>query len=242
MREGSEGGGVKDFLAISFPKSFSNFLLPSVISVPTHPFNVSSCWKRNSTTPSQSDESITSEKNRLFSFFLSLSFSFFPLKPKISIKGRIPFSIFVISLSKEMSDDSQKKREAAMASHHPYWYGDAGDDANGPRDKLPAVSSDISVDFLVIGGGYTGMSVARELKKRHPEMNVAICEGKFVGFGASGRNGGYITPLVGRDFQHLIDDFGMDSAKKMTTLMQKAVKLVCVCHMCVSCVCEFVFG
>lgn len=48
-------------------------------------------------------------------------------------------------------------------------------------------------DFLVIGGGVVGISVARELKKRHPDTRVTVLEKESaVGVHASGRNSGVL--------------------------------------------------
>jgi (S)-2-hydroxyglutarate dehydrogenase len=48
-------------------------------------------------------------------------------------------------------------------------------------------------DFLVIGGGIIGISIARELKKRHPHATLLLIE-KEKGYGlhASGRNSGVL--------------------------------------------------
>ena len=51
----------------------------------------------------------------------------------------------------------------------------------------------ISTDFLVIGGGVVGISIARELKQRHPDRNVCLIEKEpACGLHASGRNSGVI--------------------------------------------------
>ncbi len=48
-------------------------------------------------------------------------------------------------------------------------------------------------DFLVIGGGVIGVSVARELKKTHPEASVVVLEKEAaLGLHASGRNSGVL--------------------------------------------------
>ena len=50
-----------------------------------------------------------------------------------------------------------------------------------------------STDFLVIGGGVVGISIARELKQRHPDRNVCLIEKEpACGLHASGRNSGVI--------------------------------------------------
>ena len=48
-------------------------------------------------------------------------------------------------------------------------------------------------DFLVIGGGVVGLSIARELKKRYPESSIVILEKEDkCGLHASGRNSGVL--------------------------------------------------
>src|SRR5215831_12747358 len=48
-------------------------------------------------------------------------------------------------------------------------------------------------DFLVIGGGVVGLSIARELKSRYADSRVALIEKEAeCGLHASGRNSGVI--------------------------------------------------
>jgi glycine/D-amino acid oxidase-like deaminating enzyme len=47
------------------------------------------------------------------------------------------------------------------------------------------------VDVAVVGGGYTGLWTAYYLKQAQPSIEVAVFDAEFVGFGASGRNGGW---------------------------------------------------
>jgi len=50
-----------------------------------------------------------------------------------------------------------------------------------------------SPDFLVIGGGIIGLSIARELKRRHKQTQIALLEKEAqCGLHASGRNSGVI--------------------------------------------------
>ncbi len=50
-----------------------------------------------------------------------------------------------------------------------------------------------TADFLVIGGGVVGISIARELRQRHPDARVALLEKEAdCGLHASGRNSGVI--------------------------------------------------
>lgn len=67
--------------------------------------------------------------------------------------------------------------------------------ANTRPGREPLTATD-SVDVCVIGGGYTGLWTAYHLKKARPELNIAIVEKDVVGYGASGRNAGWLSPLV----------------------------------------------
>src|SRR5215475_15449469 len=70
----------------------------------------------------------------------------------------------------------------------------------------PPLTGQIQADVAIIGGGITGLSSAYHLKRRYPEKQIVLLEGQAVGFGASGRNSGFIsreyhrafTPLLGR--------------------------------------------
>ncbi|MGH8484407.1 MAG: NAD(P)/FAD-dependent oxidoreductase, partial [Pseudomonas sp.] len=64
----------------------------------------------------------------------------------------------------------------------------------------PALAQDLDVDVCIIGAGYTGLWTAYYLKQQSPQLNIAIVEAKFAGFGASGRNGGWLMGnLLGED-------------------------------------------
>ncbi|MCP4142459.1 MAG: FAD-dependent oxidoreductase [Chloroflexi bacterium] len=46
-------------------------------------------------------------------------------------------------------------------------------------------------DVVIVGGGYTGLSAAYNIRKKFPEKKIVLLEGAFCGYGASGRNGGF---------------------------------------------------
>ena len=73
---------------------------------------------------------------------------------------------------------------------HGYWLEEAGEVA-----PLPALQGDLSVDVVVIGGGYTGLWTAWHLKKLEPEASVALLEAGVCGHGPSGRNGGFCNSM-----------------------------------------------
>lgn len=62
-------------------------------------------------------------------------------------------------------------------------------------DRWAGLPMPRAVDFAVIGGGFAGLATALELRARHPDARVAVFEAERVGFGASGRNAGFLSPL-----------------------------------------------
>ncbi|MER5753052.1 FAD-binding oxidoreductase [Streptomyces sp. NPDC002088] len=76
-----------------------------------------------------------------------------------------------------------------------FWYADDGLPAR--REPL---AGDASADVVIVGGGYTGLWTAYYLKKAAPFLRITVLEQKFCGYGASGRNGGWLyNGIAGRD-------------------------------------------
>src|SRR5476649_2285907 len=77
------------------------------------------------------------------------------------------------------------------------------DQLDEPLLARPALERDLDVDVAIIGAGYTGLWTAYYLKRLAPELKIAIIEAQTAGFGASGRNGGWLMGnLLGED--HLL--------------------------------------
>ncbi len=77
-----------------------------------------------------------------------------------------------------------------------FWYAEHG--LPVPR---PALAGDLEVDVAIVGAGYTGLWSAYYLAKADPALRIAVLESRFAGFGASGRNGGWLANTItgGRD-------------------------------------------
>ncbi len=74
------------------------------------------------------------------------------------------------------------------------------DQLDEPLDARPALAKDLDVDVCIIGAGYTGLWTAYYLKQQAPQLSIAIVEANIAGFGASGRNGGWLMGnLLGED-------------------------------------------
>ena len=52
-------------------------------------------------------------------------------------------------------------------------------------------------DVVIIGAGFSGLSTAFHLKQADPGCEVIVLEAEYVGYGASGRNGGFAMTVFG---------------------------------------------
>ena len=93
------------------------------------------------------------------------------------------------------------------------------------REYTPGnpLQGDIDVDVVIVGGGFTGLSSAYHLKKIEPNLRVALVESQVIGFGASGRNGGFNMTLFGLTLQITALRFSKGKAKEAHHYMERAV-------------------
>ncbi|WP_046707308.1 NAD(P)/FAD-dependent oxidoreductase, partial [Streptomyces europaeiscabiei] len=98
-----------------------------------------------------------------------------------------------------------------------FWYAQAG--LPVPREPL---AGDASADVVIVGGGYTGLWTAYYLKKAAPSLRVVVLERKFCGYGASGRNGGWLyNGIAGRDRYARLH--GREAAVRLQRAMNETV-------------------
>jgi len=90
----------------------------------------------------------------------------------------------------------------------------------------PALQGDLKVDIAIIGGGYTGLSTAYNLRKDDQGLSVAVLEGEVVGFGASGRNGGFSMTLFGLEPAVTKAIFNQQRTVEAHRYMERAVDYV----------------
>jgi glycine/D-amino acid oxidase-like deaminating enzyme len=81
-----------------------------------------------------------------------------------------------------------------------------------PRNTINANKS---FDIAIVGGGFSGLWSAYHLKKLQPSLSIAIFEKEYVGFGASGRNGGWASAEYPTSSKRLIREHGEESYKAL---------------------------
>lgn len=96
----------------------------------------------------------------------------------------------------------------------------------GLPDPRPALPGDTDADVCVVGAGYTGLWTAYYLKQLQPDLRVVVLESRFAGFGASGRNGGWLTNSVTGGREQYAASHGRDAAIAQQRAMNDAVREV----------------
>ena len=90
-------------------------------------------------------------------------------------------------------------------------------------DYRKPISKNDSFDVVIIGAGFSGLWSAFHLKQFQPNLKIAILEKEYVGFGASGRNGGWASAEYPTSSNRLIKENGLESYKNLRTAITKSI-------------------
>ena len=63
-----------------------------------------------------------------------------------------------------------------------------------PAPAIP-LQGNVKADWVVLGAGLAGLAAARRLAELQPDKQIALIEARRVGFGAAGRNSGFMIDL-----------------------------------------------
>ncbi|HEX3761321.1 MAG TPA: FAD-binding oxidoreductase [Kofleriaceae bacterium] len=89
-----------------------------------------------------------------------------------------------------------------------------------PREPLDGSRT---ADVAIAGGGYTGLWTAYYLKRARPELEIVVLEREFCGFGASGRNGGWVSSAFAGSRETMARSHGRARVIALQRQMQAAV-------------------
>lgn len=121
-----------------------------------------------------------------------------------------------------MANSTPLVESVSHARQSPLWWAEV-DLAQPGR---PSLTSDLAVDVAIVGGGFSGLWSAYSLKRLDPSLDIAILEAGFVGFGASGRNGGWCSSLFPASWSKLASRSSDLAAMTMARLVREAVDVV----------------
>jgi putative aminophosphonate oxidoreductase len=95
-------------------------------------------------------------------------------------------SVYILSMA--TTTQTAEFNISEKVDYQPYWFSEAMAQEENPQPT--SLAGDINTDICIVGGGYTGLWTAIQLKKKQPDLDIVIIDKGLCGCGASGRNGG----------------------------------------------------
>jgi glycine/D-amino acid oxidase-like deaminating enzyme len=100
-----------------------------------------------------------------------------------------------------------------------YWW-----QARGVPPRRPPLPGSAEADVCIVGAGYTGLWTAYYLKQADPALRVIVLEANFAGFGASGRNGGWVTAtLPGSRARYAAQPQGREGVRELERELRETI-------------------
>jgi glycine/D-amino acid oxidase-like deaminating enzyme len=91
----------------------------------------------------------------------------------------------------------------AGAAPRPFWLAELP-----TREPSPPLRGAAEADLCIVGGGFTGLWAALHAKADDPAREVVLLEAETIGFGASGRNGGFAIGSLTHGLENGLARFG----------------------------------
>ncbi|MBW1686279.1 MAG: FAD-dependent oxidoreductase [Deltaproteobacteria bacterium] len=109
---------------------------------------------------------------------------------------------------------------AMELSTRSYWLG------LDPYEPDAPLEGEMRADVVIVGAGFSGLWTAYHLLKDDPGMTVVVIEASAVGYGASGRNGGFAMTLIHRGLKELVATVGAEQAKALHLAAEEAIDMI----------------
>jgi glycine/D-amino acid oxidase-like deaminating enzyme len=101
-----------------------------------------------------------------------------------------------------------------------YWLG------LDPYEPDAPLEGEMQADLVIVGGGFAGLWTAYHLLKADPGMTVIVIEASAVGYGASGRNGGFAMTLIHRGLADLVGAVGEERARALHLAAEESIRTI----------------
>jgi len=97
--------------------------------------------------------------------------------------------------------------------------------ATSQADHYPALEQRRECDVCIIGGGFAGLSTAIALTERG-QRDIVVLEAEQVGFGASGRNGGFVFGGFSLGERAIVGAAGAEAGRQLYHMTLAAVEQI----------------
>lgn len=107
------------------------------------------------------------------------------------------------------------KLDLTLLPNKPLWFQEGPD--------RPALEGTVDADIAIVGAGYTALWTAYYLLKSDPSLRVVLVEKREVGFGASGRNGGWASAIFPISLSRVAQMYSQEAALNLQAAMNHTV-------------------
>jgi glycine/D-amino acid oxidase-like deaminating enzyme len=114
-----------------------------------------------------------------------------------------------------LTHESRAARRNGAISH---WYREIG-----IPPARPPLDGDRHADVCIVGGGFTGLWTAYYLSRERPDAEIVVLEREFAGFGASGRNGGWVSDHFAGHRAQMARSHGREAVIAMQRALQATI-------------------
>src|SRR6201989_3294294 len=119
-----------------------------------------------------------------------------------------------------------------------YWW-----QARGIPPRRPSLPGSTEADVCIVGACCTGLWSAYYLSRAAPALRIVVLEASFAGYGASGRNGGWVTAeLPGSRARYARAPGGVAGVRALEAALRSTVDEVGRVCEAESIACDFVKG
>jgi glycine/D-amino acid oxidase-like deaminating enzyme len=106
------------------------------------------------------------------------------------------------------------------ATSRPLWWDGVEMAERAPLDRS------LDADVVVVGAGYTGLWAAHSLLELDPALSTVVLERRHVGFGASGRNGGWCYDGFAAGIERIEAMSDVATARRWADVVKETVDVV----------------
>ena len=93
--------------------------------------------------------------------------------------------------------------------------------------RRPALPADSDADVVIVGAGLSGLWAAYHLTEVRADLRIVVLEAEHVGYGASGRNGGWLSQLIpGNRANYAAGPMGADGVARLQQAMLEGITAV----------------
>jgi glycine/D-amino acid oxidase-like deaminating enzyme len=111
------------------------------------------------------------------------------------------------------------------------------DQLGAPVSPRPPLAGDVEADVTIVGAGFTGLWTAYYLQRHRPDLRIVIVERDVVGYGASGRNGGWCVGELAVGAHRVARLAGPEAAQRLEAAISGTVEEVAgvIAHEAIDC-------